>query len=127
MPVDNQQSPGIATLLLRLARTALGAVQNRFELLALEWQQERLRLAELLVRIVAFLFLAVMGVLLFTATILLVIPESARVYVAAGFTLIYITGAVLAWFGVRGLLKRDPFQESIDQARKDREWLKSLD
>lgn len=127
MEEDNKQPPGIATLVGKLMRTAVGAFQNRFELLTLEWQEERARLAELLLWLVGVLFLGMMAALLLTATIIFLFPEEQRVYVAAGFTVLYAAGAVGAWFGVRSLLKREPFSESVEQTKRDRTWLKSFD
>ncbi len=127
MEEDNKQPPGIATLVGKLMRTAVGAFQNRFELLTLEWQEERARLAELLLWLVGVLFLGMMAALLLTATIIFLFPEEQRVYVAAGFTVLYAAGAVGAWFGVRSMLKREPFSESVEQTKRDRTWLKSFD
>ena len=127
MEEDNKQPPGIATLVGKLMRTAVGAFQNRFELLTLEWQEERARLAELLLWLVGVLFLGMMAALLLTATIIFLFPEEQRVYVAAGFTVLYTAGAVGAWFGVRSMLKREPFSESVEQTKRDRTWLKSFD
>jgi uncharacterized membrane protein YqjE len=127
MAVDNNRAPGIATLVGRLARTIVGAVQNRFELVALEWQEERTRLADLLVWLVGLLFLGMMGALLLTAVIIFLFPQDLRLYVAAGFTILYLAGAFVAWLEVRSMLRREPFSESVDQARRDQAWLKSFD
>lgn len=126
MPAPLQEQSGLATLASRLLRTVVGTLLNRFELLAVEWQEERARLSELVAWTLAFAFLGLMGMLLLTATIVLLFPADLRVYVTAAFALLYWLGAVAAWFGLRALLKREPFPESLDQARKDRIWLDSL-
>lgn len=126
MAVESDQAPGLFTLVGRLTRTAVGAVQNRFELLALEWQEERARLTELLVWIVALLFLGVMSAVLLTGVIIFLCPEDVRIYVAGAFTLVYVVMTFVAWFMIRGMLKREPYAESVEQARRDREWLKSF-
>jgi|ERR1051325_445230 uncharacterized membrane protein YqjE len=126
MGENNHHRPGPITLVRQLAATALGVLQNRGELIAVEWQEERARMAELMVRTLGFVFLAMMGVILLTGTILLLVPEDWRVYVAAGFALLYFLGALAAWFGVRSLLEKKSFSESIGQVKKDREWLESL-
>ena len=113
-------------LLRQLAATALGLLETRGELLATEWQEERARLVELMVRTLGCVLLAMMGVILLTAIIIFLFPEDRRIYVAAGFALLYLLGALAAWFGVRSLLRQEPFEESIDQMKKDREWLESL-
>jgi uncharacterized membrane protein YqjE len=122
----NQQPPGLFTLLSRVARTGAGALRNRGELLAVEWQEERGRLTELLVWTAGFLFLAMMAAVLVTATVIFLLPPSARVYGLAGFALLFTGGLIWAWFAVCKLLRQEPFQESLAQLEKDREWLDSL-
>lgn len=126
MTSDNHQQLGFAALVGRLAHTGLGAFQNRLELAAVEWQEERVRLAELMLWMVALLFLSMLGMLLLTATIIFLFPETLRIYVAAGFTLLYLVGALAAWFGAKSLIKREPFSATIEQVRKDRQLLESL-
>jgi len=127
MAAEIDHAPGIFTLVSRLVRTSIGAVQNRFELITLEWQEERARLTELLVWIVGFLFFGVMTAVLLTGTIIFLCPEDIRIYVAGGFTFLFFVGTISAWLVLRGMLRREPFADSIDQAKRDREWLKSLD
>ncbi len=126
MPEANNHAPGITTLLGRLASTGVGAVQNRLELLGAEWQEERVRLTELLFWTVGMLFLGIMGALLLTATIIFLFPSDSRIYVAGGFAALYFIGAVVAWVGIRSRLRREPFTGSIEETRKDRVWLESL-
>ncbi len=114
------------TLLGRLAHTALGAVQNRLELFGVEWQEERARLTQVLFWTMGLLFLAIMGMLLLTATIIFLFPPDYRVYVTAGFAALYLIGAVIVWFWLRALLRRESFTATIEETRKDRAWLDSL-
>jgi uncharacterized membrane protein YqjE len=123
---NNHNSPGLATLLGRLARVALGGVHTRVELLAVEWQEERLRLSEFFLWALALLLLGIMGGLLLTATIIFLFPESARIYVTAAFAVLYLLGAAATCFALKAVLRREPFSESIDQVEKDRLWLESL-
>lgn len=126
MGAGTHNPPGLFTLLRRFARTGTGALRNRGELLAVEWQEERARLTELLVWTVGLLFLVIMGAGLLTGTVVFLLPEGARVYALAGFTVLYLAGAVWAWSTVRKLLQQEPFGESLAQLKKDREWLDSL-
>jgi len=122
----NQHSPGLLSVAGRLARTGVGAIQTRIELFAVEWQEERARLMGTVFWAATFILLGVLAVLLFTATIIFLFPQDARVYVAAGFAVLYLLGAIGAWVGLRRILDHQPFAESIDQAKKDRAWLESL-
>lgn len=122
----NHEPPGFITLVSRLVRTAVGAAQNRAELFAVEWQQERVRLAEVMLTAVAVVFLGVLAVLLFSITIILLFSPELRIYVTAGFAVLYFIGAVIAFFSLRTQLKREPFADTIDQVKKDRVWLESV-
>src|SRR5947209_7110455 len=121
---DNQDHPpGVLPLLSKLARTGLGALQNRGELLLVELQQEKTRLIELLVWVAGLLFLAFMGLMLLTATIIFLFPEGLRLWAAAGFAVLYLAGAITAFFTIKSLIKQAPFAETIEQVRKDGELL----
>lgn len=125
MPETEQRELGLVGLAGRLARTGVGALRNRIELFAVEWQEERARLVELIIWLVALLFLGMLGVLLLTVTIILLFPPEYRLYVAGGFTLLYLIGAGVAMAVVKSVLKQEPFTETIEQARKDGAWLDS--
>ncbi len=126
MEENNHNPPGITTLTGRLLRTGLGALRNRGELLAVEWQQEKARLTEVLFWTVVLVFLGLMAMVLLTATIIMLFPPDLRLYAAAGFTVLYLAGTIAVWLSLRSLLKREPFSETIAQAKKDAEWLDSL-
>lgn len=126
MAAEEHQQAGIGQLLGRLVRTGLGAFENRVELAAIEWQEERMRLSELFLWLGAFLFLGMMGLLLLTATIIFLFKAELRPYVAGAFTALYFLGAFGAWRRARSHLRQEPFSETRNQTRKDREWLHSL-
>lgn len=125
--IEHNHSPSsFGTLLGRAGSTALRAVNTRVELLAVEWQEERLRLRDLLFWGLAVLFLVNIGALLLSAAIIFLFPENLRVYATFGLAVLYLCGAAGAWFALRAGLRREPFAETIEQAKKDREWLESL-
>jgi uncharacterized membrane protein YqjE len=126
MDDNNHQGPGLGTLVSKIARTGLGALQNRGELLSVEWQEEKARMMELLIWVVGFLFLGIMGTMMLTGFIILLFREDLRLYAAAGFALLYLAGAVAAWMSFTSLLKHEPFTESISQVKKDASWFDSL-
>jgi len=78
MSANNDHLPGFVTLLRKIGRTGLGAIQNRGELVAVEWQEENARLTEMLVWAFGLAFLAMTGVLLLTATIILLFPANSE-------------------------------------------------
>jgi uncharacterized membrane protein YqjE len=126
MAANNSHAPGLPTLLGKIARTGMGAVLNRGELLAVEWQEERQRLIEMMAWTVGWLFFAVMGMVMLTATIILLVPEDKRVYVTGAFTVLYFATAVWVWFILRKLIRQEAFEESLGQIRKDAECLDSF-
>jgi uncharacterized membrane protein YqjE len=126
MAETSNEQPGFATLARRLGKTVLGALENRGELFAVEWQQERQRLIELLIYSVALIFLAMLGVLLLTAAIIFLFPENFRVLVAAIFAVVYLGGAGAVFFGLKSLLKQEPFESSLAELRKDRALVDSF-
>jgi uncharacterized membrane protein YqjE len=121
----DQQSAGLLTSAARLARTGLAAVQNRVELFAVEWEEERVRMMDVLVWGAAFVLLGVLAVLLFTVTIIFLFPQDLRIYAVVGFAVLYLVGAIAAGFGLRNVVRREPFPESLSQLKKDRAWLES--
>jgi uncharacterized membrane protein YqjE len=123
MSENNNETTGLGTLVNRLGRTALGALENRGELLAVEWQEEKSHLIQLVVLAVALLFLGMLGMLALSATIIFLFAPEYRVYAAAGFTLLYLVGAVAVFLSMKSLLKHEPFSESLKQIRKDRTLL----
>lgn len=126
MAETNHTSPGLSTLLGRLARTGAGALRNRGELLAVEWQEEKARLTEMLLWAMGLVFLGLMGMSLLTGIIIFLLPSEYRLYAAGGFAVLYLLGAVAAWLVLRSHLRREPFSESLGQLKKDSSWLASL-
>jgi uncharacterized membrane protein YqjE len=126
MAHTNDHFPGFIAQIRKIGRTALGALQNRGELFAVEWQEAKIRTTEVLFWTFATAILAMAGMLLLTATIILLFPADLRIYAFGGFTLLYLIGAVAAFFNVKALLKHEPFAESISQVKKDSVWLESL-
>lgn len=120
--------PGVISLVRKLARTGLAALQNRGELFLVELQEEKNKIVELFIWVAAVCFLAMMFVIVLTATAILLFPSELRVYAAGGFCLLYLIGAVLALLNLKALIKNAalPFHETIAEVKKDREWLDSL-
>src|SRR5438309_2030920 len=112
MSANNHPAPGLADLTKRIFHTGLGALGNRGELLALEWQEERARLLALLIWGLGLLLLGILTIVLLTGTIIFLFPPDQRIYAAGGFTILYLAGAIGAFVMVKSLLKQEPFPES---------------
>ena len=126
MSENNHHTPGLAALTKKIIQTGLGALGNRGELFALEWQEEKGRLVALLLWGFAFLLLGILTLGLLTGTIIFLFPPDQRIYAAAGFIVIYLLGSIASLFMMKSLLKQEPFSESIEQVKKDRVWVESL-
>ena len=120
-------SPGWVAGLRHWADALLGVVQTRVELFALEFREERTRGIHLLLHISLAFFLGMMAVLALTVTVVLLAPEHLRVYAAGAFGILYLTGALWAFFSLRARLGRDDhaFPETIREFKKDRDWLQA--
>jgi uncharacterized membrane protein YqjE len=121
-----QHTPGLLDSGRRLLDHALGAFSNRVELLAVEFKEEKTNVVDLLICISAVLFFAMMTVIVFTAAVILLFPEDKRVYAAGGFCLLYLSGAIWSILRLKSRLKQNgiPFADSINELKKDREWLR---
>jgi uncharacterized membrane protein YqjE len=120
-----RHTPGLFDSGRRFLDDALGAFYNRIELLIVEFGEEKTKLIELLVCAGAAVFFAVMAVIVFTATVILLFPQEWRVYAAGGFCLVYLVGAIWSFLQLNKRLKQNspPFAETINELKKDREWL----
>ena len=127
MGADNNHGPSFGTLVSRLGATTLGALRNRGELLAVEYQEERARSIRFFVTAMSGVLLAFMGIALLTASVIFMCPDHARLYVAGGLALLYLAGAVTAALNLRAMINQAPFPESLNQLKKDKEWLESLE
>jgi uncharacterized membrane protein YqjE len=126
MSDNGNKESDLGTLLGRTTRTGIGLLRNRAELFSVEWQEQKVHMAEMLLWGAAVVFLGVLGVLMLTGFIILLFKEEYRIYAAAGFALLYLAGAGVAFAVLKKNLHRQPFEESVDQLKKDAQWLESL-
>jgi uncharacterized membrane protein YqjE len=125
--VTKTAAPGLSTSIHRLADTALSAVKNRIQLFAVELREERARFLELVFWASMALFSGMMAIIVFTAMIVLFSPAASRPFVAAGFVILYLAGAIVAALSLRRRLKEfgTPFKDTVAELEKDRQWLDS--
>src|SRR5436190_17148616 len=105
--VDQEQEsgPSLASLLGKTARTGLGLLHNRGELFLVEMQEEKSRAINLIVWGLGALILANLTLLLLSGLIIFLVGEPYRVYAAAGLTVLYLAGTIIALLRIKGLLK----------------------
>lgn len=110
--------------LRRFMSSILGIAQNRIELFAVELQEEKWRFQQMLVWSVIGVFAAVMTLSVVTATVVFLVPEEQRRFVLGAFCLGYAALAAFSFLRAKKLVqKHPPFQQSIEELKKDRKWL----
>jgi uncharacterized membrane protein YqjE len=114
---------GIMASLRNLFGLAVGVLRNRVELFALELHEEKYRLAEVCLLAGSALFLGLLSLILLTGVVLFLFAEPYRIYVAAGFGVLYIGIAIALCLKAKQRLQTPPFAETINQIRKDSECL----
>lgn len=122
MPEQEAATPGLFVTVRRLACTFLAILQNRLELASIETRQETRRLVAILVGgaiAVAALFLGMIALMFFFTVAFW--PQA--VWVMLGFAVFYLIVTVSALLYVRKRLKEPLFPETINQLKKDKEWL----
>jgi uncharacterized membrane protein YqjE len=63
-------------------------------------------------------------VLVLTATIVMLFPQSLRLYVAGAFSFLYLVGAIWAFAQFRSrMTSAQPLAQTINETKKDREAL----
>ncbi|HSD97775.1 MAG TPA: phage holin family protein [Sulfuricaulis sp.] len=116
---------GLLASLQRLLATLLDIVQTRIAIVATEFEEERVRLRELVVFGFVALFFVNLGVVLFTLLVVMLFWESHRLYVMGGFALLYLGVGVAAGISLRHRLKSRPrlFAATLAELAKDRDQL----
>lgn len=120
-----QESHGLLDSARRLLSTLLGVVTTRIELLANEWQEERLRLAEMLLFALFAIFCFGMGVVLLTMFIVVLFWDEHRLAVLAMLSLIFLALAGWLTLLLRSRVRQGSrlFSASLAELSKDRESL----
>jgi len=119
------QDSGWTAATRRLASNAVGAVQNRLELFALEVREEKNHAVAVLIWVCAAVLCGLMALVAITAMVILFVPEDKRAYAAGGFAMLYLALAAFAFLKARSKMSDEtpPFSATIDEFRKDHEWL----
>jgi uncharacterized membrane protein YqjE len=113
--------------LRRFADGLLASVQDRLQLLAIELNEEKLRLIQILVWIAAIVSLGFLAVIFASLVLLVLFWETARVPVAIGLAVAYGGSLAAAIIGFRRFLARQPvpFSATLRELQKDRECIRT--
>ena len=124
---DAGQSPGLLTSLQRLMETLLEILQTRVEIVANEFEEERVRLRELVVFGVLTLFFVSVGLTLVTLFVVSLYWDTHRLLVLGGVAILYLgLGGLTGFILYRRLKCRSRlFATTLSELEKDRDQLSS--
>ncbi len=120
--------PRLASLVRKAGITFFSSLQNRAELASVELREENLRVVELFIWGIVTCFLGLLFLIFGTFAVIMMFAPEHRVFAALVFSGIYLVAAVLALLNLKAQAKRTdtPFAGSIEEIKKDAEWLESL-
>lgn len=124
-PESSSPPEGLKSTLRRTAGLFIRTLQNRAELFGLELEEEGRWVVAALVWTAAAIFFAVLSIGIVTVTVLLIVPDAARPWVAIGFSVVYLSLAAGAISGLKRHFtnRRPPMADTINELKKDLEWI----
>lgn len=120
-------SGGLFESLRRLAGALVATLHTRAELLAREFERERIRITQLVLLGVGALFFLGLGALTFTMFIIVLFWDSQRLAAIGFLTVVYLAIAVGLLIYAKGIAARAarPFAATVAELKKDREHFRS--
>ncbi|GAB5606039.1 phage holin family protein [Sideroxyarcus sp. TK5] len=120
---------GLYASLKRLLGTSLGIVSTRLELLANEWQEERMRLVRMLVLALLAVFFVCMAAVLAAIFIVAAFWHDHPLLAISVLALSFFVLSGVCAFALRRLLQQPPvlFSASLAELRRDRFELETRD
>ena len=127
---DSESRPtGLWASASRLLHTLIQLIETRMELFAIEWQEQKIRLVEILIWTSVAVFLGGLSLVMVTITVLFAFWEDpkARLIAMVVMTVLYAGAAVYAGLRLNCILRKlsIPFSDTLSQIKKDRTWLES--
>lgn len=116
---------GLLSSLKGLAATLLETAQTRLEILSTEIEEEKIRIGQQLLLMLATLFCFGLGIVFLAAFLTVLFWESHRLFVLGTLTLLFLgggTATLLTWRAKAGTRSR-LFADSLGELAKDREQL----
>lgn len=123
------ETGGLFVSLKRLLATSLGIVSTRLELLANEWEEERLRLMRMLFLVLLAVFFICMAAVLFAIFIVAAFWHDYPLLAISLLSLSFLVMSGLCALSLRRLLHQPPalFSASLAELRRDRQELGAFD
>ncbi len=119
------ETGGLFASLKRMLGTMLGIVSTRVELLANEWQEERLRLMRMFVLALLTVFFVCMGAVLLAIFVVVVFWHDNPLLAISALALTFFAVSVFCALSLQRLLRQRPvlFSASLAELHKDRQAL----
>jgi uncharacterized membrane protein YqjE len=109
----------------RTAAAAIGLVQTRIDLFAVELQQEKWRVVDLLLRTALIVILGILTLGLLTATIVYLLWGWSPLGALIGLTILFGVATLIVLWSIRRSLKSGPrpFAGTLAELKKDQSCL----
>ncbi len=128
MAGGDRNAGGLSGSLRRLFATLLLVWQNRLEMAAVELNEEKFRLLEVLILGAACFVFGIVALLTITAPLVIMLWDPAGVPLLIGFSIVYFLAALLAILALRNKIRNWPptFAHTVAEIKKDSECLRTL-
>jgi uncharacterized membrane protein YqjE len=123
-PVEPRPSGGLSGALSQLAASIVALVHTRFELLTVEFEEERERTKELLVLIVMATVFLSFALVVFSAWIVALFWHTYPLTAIFCVMLVYLIIGAVALIAVRRRRHVRPFGATISELEKDVQWFR---
>lgn len=124
---ETGHSPGLLSSFQRLITTLLEILQTRIEIVVTEFEEERVRLRELVVFGVLTLFFVIIGLTMVTLFVVSLYWDTNRLAVLGGIAILYMVLGGLTGTLLYRRLKSRPrlFAATLSEIEKDKDQLSS--
>lgn len=125
-PASGDAGAGIVQSLRNLAATLVSLLRTRFELLATEIEEERVRFLQLLFWAALALFFFALGIVLLVILYVAVFWDSYRITAIVTLACVFFAAGAGAAMAVRNRILARPrlFSASLDELARDKDQLK---
>jgi uncharacterized membrane protein YqjE len=119
------ESGGLLESLKRLVGTVLAIIQTRIELLSNEFEDERLRIRQMLLYGSFAFFCFGLTIMLLTVFIVVACWDNYRLQVLGGMTTLFFVAGILSWIALRRVVREKSrlFSTSLAELQNDRDHL----
>ncbi len=125
MDEPSSSSGGLFASIRRTVSAGVGLVQTRLELFSVEFQQEKWRVVDLLLRAALIIILGILTLGMLTATVVYLLWDWSPMGVLVGLTALYGVATFLVLLSIQRSIKSGPkpFAGTLAELKKDRECL----